>query len=129
MSWYAHLTAHTIVFALLIGRLPWIQQTRLGMRKGTCGFAGVSALSLFTPDAILQARRGFQSQLSTTLSAAANFDATSAAVISAAALFEELLPSLAAANGPVGQAVGQVSGIGAAMALYQHAVDAVPIEV
>ena len=105
------------------------QHALLGARSSACATAGLSALSLFTPDAILQARRGFQSQLSTTLLAAANFNATSAAVVSTAALFEELLPNLAAGSGPVGQAVGQGSGIAAAIALYQHAIDTVPVEV
>ncbi len=79
---------------------------------------------------ILQARRGFQTKLSQTLSSAAtSFEATSAAVVSAAALFEELLPALAASNGPVRALLREGSGPSAAVALYQHAVDAVPIEV
>ena len=91
--------------------------------------AGVPAASVFTADTVLQARRGFQSQLSQILSAGSSFDATSGAVVSAAALFEELLPGLAAANDAVGAVVGKGGGIGAAMALYQHAIDAVPVEV
>lgn len=91
--------------------------------------AGVPAASVLTADTVLQARRGFQSQLSQILSASASFDAKAGAVVSAAALFEELLPGLAAANASVGAAVGKGSGVGAAMALYQHAVDAVPVEV
>lgn len=80
-------------------------------------------------ETVLQARRGFQSQLSQILSAGSSFDATAGAVISAAAIFEELLPGLAAANKSVGAVVGKGSGVSAAMALYQHAVDAVPAEV
>ena len=91
--------------------------------------AGSPAALVFTADTILQARRGFQSQLSQILSAGSSFDAMSGAVVSAAALFEELLPGLAAANSPVGAVVGNGGGVGAAMALYQHAVDAVPVEV
>ena len=91
--------------------------------------AGIPAALVFSADTILQARRGFQSQLSQILSAGSSFDATSGAVVSAAALFEELLPGLAAANSPVGAVVGNGGGIGAAVALYQHAVDAVPVEV
>ena len=91
--------------------------------------AGVPAASAFTAEAVLQARRGFQSQLSHILSAGSSFDATSGAVVSAAALFEELLPGLAAANDPVGAVVGTGGGVGAAVALYQHVVDAVPTEV
>ncbi|DBB01993.1 TPA: hypothetical protein ACH3X1_000578 [Trebouxia sp. C0004] len=90
---------------------------------------GGAASAAFTPDMILQARQGFQTQLSQTLSVAAtSFDATSAAVVSAAALFEELLPVLAASNGPVRALLGEGSGPSAAVALYQHAVDAVPSE-
>ncbi|DBA66769.1 TPA: hypothetical protein ACH3X2_001915 [Trebouxia sp. C0005] len=90
---------------------------------------GGAATAAFSPDMILQARRGFQTQLSQTLSSAAtSFDATSAAVVSAAALFEELLPALAASNGPVRALLGQGSGPSAAVALYQHAIDAVPTE-
>ena len=77
----------------------------------------------------MQARRGFQRQLSYILSASSGFDAKAGAVISAAALFEELLPGLAAANESVGAVVGKGSGLSAAMALYQHAVDAVPVQV
>lgn len=91
--------------------------------------AGTPAALAFTADGVLQARRGFQSQLSQILSAGSSFNATSGAVVSAAALFEELLPGLAAANDPVGAVVGKGSGVGAAVALYQHAVDAVPLEV
>jgi hypothetical protein len=88
------------------------------------------ASAAFSPDMILQARRGFQTKLSQTLSSAAtSFEATSAAVVSAAALFEELLPALAASNGPLRALLGEGSGPSAAVALYQHAVDAVPIEV
>lgn len=91
--------------------------------------AGVPAAAVFKADTVLQARRGFQSQLSQMLSASASFDAKAGAVVSAAALFEELLPGLAAANEAVGAVTGKGSGVGAAMALYQHAVDAVPVEV
>ncbi|DBB14987.1 hypothetical protein WJX82_009217 [Trebouxia sp. C0006] len=92
------------------------------------GKGGVASAA-FSPDMILQARRGFQTKLSQTLSSAAtSFEATSAAVVSAAALFEELLPALAASNGPVRALLGEGSGPSAAVALYQHAVDAVPIE-
>ncbi|KAL3158669.1 hypothetical protein ABBQ32_011411 [Trebouxia sp. C0010 RCD-2024] len=89
---------------------------------------GVPAAAVFKADTVLQARRGFQSQLSQMLSASASFDAKAGAVVSAAALFEELLPGLAAANEAVGAVTGKGSGVGAAMALYQHAVDAVPVE-
>ena len=98
-------------------------------RNAIFAFAGVSALLAIDAGTVLQARRGFQSQLSATFSAGALFTATSAATVSAAALFEELLPSLAAANSPVREAIGQSSGVQAAMALYQHAVDAVPVQV
>ena len=91
--------------------------------------AGTPAALLFTADAVLRARRDSQGQLSHILSAGSSFNATSGAVVSAAALFEELLPVLAAANDPVGAGVGKGGGVGAAMALYQHAVDAVPVEV
>jgi hypothetical protein len=92
--------------------------------------AGVAASAAFSPAMILQARQGFQTQLSQTLSSAAtSFDNTSAAVVSAAALFEELLPALAASNGPVRALLGEGSGPSAAVALYHHAVDAIPTEV
>ena len=92
--------------------------------------AGGAASAAFSPDMVLQARRGFQTQLSQTLSSAStSFDATSAAVVSAAALFEELLPALAASNAPVRALLGEGSGPSAAVALYQHALDAVPLEV
>ena len=92
--------------------------------------AGSAASAAFSPDMILQARRGFQTKLSQSLSSATtSFDAASAAVVSAGALFEELLPALAASNGPVRALLGEGSGPSAAVALYQHAVDAVPIEV
>lgn len=92
--------------------------------------AGIPASSVFSPDTVLQARRGFQSQMSTTLSSAASsFDTSSAALVSAAALFEELLPELAASNGPIRALLGEGSGPSAAIALYQHAIDAIPSEV
>lgn len=104
--------------------------TELYQIKQTFQDAGGAATAAFSPDMILQARQGFQTQLSQTLSSAAtSFDATSAAVVSAAALFEELLPALAASNGPVRALLGQGSGPSAAVALYQHAIDAVPTEV
>ena len=125
---------HSCVVCKLVGCSNVLLQRKKcdqeAARGWNCLSAGMSASSVFSADAVLQARRGFQSQLSTTLSSAASsFDTSSAALVSAAALFEELLPELAASNGPIRALLGEGSGPTAAMALYQHAIDAVPTEV
>ncbi len=39
------------------------------------------------------------------------------------------MPDLAAGNGPIRALLGDGSGVGAAVALYQHAISGVPLEV
>lgn len=79
---------------------------------------------------ITQARQGLESQLAQTLATAArSFTATSADLVAAAALFEELLPDLAAGNGPLRDFEGQVGGVATALQVFQRALEAVPEEV
>ena len=53
----------------------------------------------------------------------------SADLVAAAALFEELLPDLAAAQDPTWDALEQHSGVGNALKIFQQALEAVPEEV
>jgi hypothetical protein len=75
---------------------------------------------------LIHARRGYQDMLSSRLgSVAGGVSPATAALVSCAALFEELLPVVdAAAASRVG-----ASGISAAAAVYQQALAALPLQV
>lgn len=79
---------------------------------------------------VIQGRQGLEHDLAQTLTTAAtNFTATSADLVAAAALLEELLPALAAGQGPEGDSAGQSGGVASALQIFQHALEAVPEEV
>ena len=81
-------------------------------------------------ETILQARQGFESQLAQRFaSATSSFTTSSADLVAAAALFEELLPDLAAGGGPLRDALGQSGGVASALQVFQRALEAVPEQV
>ena len=91
---------------------------------------GTPASAAITPHMITQARQGLESQLAQTLATAtSSFTAASADLVAAAALFEELLPDLAAGNGPLRDFKGQIGGVASALQIFQRALEAVPEEV
>ncbi len=78
---------------------------------------------------LIQARRGYQDMLSTRLSSVGGLlTGATAALVSCAALFEELLPAV---GGPTIAAVlgSGASGIPAAAAVYRAALEVAPLEV
>ena len=78
---------------------------------------------------LLQARRGYQSMLSERLgSPAEQLSPASGAIVSCAALFEQLLPSAGGAAAATILA-GRTDGTPAAIALYEQALAAAPMEV
>ena len=95
-----------------------------------CPSAGRSAAAGFTADLLADTRRAFQAKLGAVFaSATAGLSQASAAVVAAAALYEELLPSLAVGSQHMQALVGASGGVPAADRLLSNALQSTPPEV
>ena len=109
---------------------PLNSHTNRVPRRHCCPCAGKFAATGFTADLLADTRRAFQAKLGAVFaSAASGLSQASAAVVAAAALYEELLPSLAVDSQHMQALVGASGGVPAADRLLSNALQSTPPEV
>ncbi|KAK9820400.1 hypothetical protein WJX72_009973 [[Myrmecia] bisecta] len=92
--------------------------------KGEAGSAELAGSEL------LQARKGYQAMLTARVLATDGLlDAATCALVAAAALFEQLLPHIAALDAAAGQLLGSCRGVDGAAAIFEQSLAAATLEV